>query len=319
MKRYNNLFEKIVNYENMLSALKKALKGAGRKNDSNRYWFEYERKILELIERIKKEKYCPKKYRSFKIYEPKERVIHIADFEDRIVHHAIVNILEKIYEKRFIYDSYATRKGKGVHKAVYRAQYYLKNNKYFLKSDIRKYFDSIDQKLLLGLIKKKVKCTKTIGLIGKILFNYGNKGKGLPIGNLTSQFFANVYLDVFDHYIKDQNGFKYIRYMDDFVIFSNEKDKLKKILIEIREYLEKELELDLKDKVTFINKRENGLSFLGRRIYNAHIKIKRENFKRSIKKINRREYEYYYDLISEEKLQESIWSIYSYIYGYRKT
>ncbi len=316
MKRYGDLFEKIVSYENMLVALKKALKGAGKKYYTAKYWFYYEKNLQQLIQRLKNGSYHPKKYKSFNIHEPKERVIHVADFEDRIVHHAIISILEPIYEKIFIYDSYATRKNKGTHKAVYKAQKYFLKNYYYLKTDIRKYFPSVRHDILLDIIKRKIKCKKTLSLIKKIIYNHGEL-KGLPIGNLTSQFFANVYLDKFDHYIKDESGIKnYVRYMDDLVWFSNDKNELKELLINIREYLYENLKLELKPSATFINSKMNGLPYLGTRIFEKTIRIKKENLKRSLKKIKLREYEYYYGIITEEKLQESVNCIMAHLDNY---
>lgn len=319
MKRHNNLFEKIVSYENMLFALKKAIKGAGKRYYTAEYWFNYEKNIIKLIKKLKNETYLPKKHKSFKIYEPKERLIHVADFEDRIVHHAIINILEPIYEKIFIYDSYATRKEKGTHKAVYRSQIYLRKNYYYLKTDIKKYFPSIQHSILLSLIQRKIKCRRTLNLIEKIVLNHGEM-QGLPIGNLTSQFFANVYLDKFDHYIKEELKMKYyIRYMDDLVWFSNNKNELKKLLKQVRIYLEKNFKLKLKESATFINIQINGLPYLGTRVFKNTIRIKRENLKRSLKKIKLREYQYNYDIITEQELQESITCIMAHLDNYNTT
>ncbi len=269
-----------------------------------------EKNVIEICDELKNETYNPKKHRDFYIYEPKERKISVADFRDRVVHHAIVNILEPIYEKVFIYDSYATRKDKGTHKAIIKAQDFLNKKEWFLKSDISKYFQSIETEILIEILNRKIRDKKLIKLIKKILENGSIEGKGLPIGNLTSQFFANVYLDRLDHYVKDELGLKYyIRYMDDIVVFGDNAKKLKEIKNKIEEFIKLKLNLELKESATYINKRENGLSFLGKRVFNNLIRIKPENLKRSIKHLKKREYEYFTGKISEEKLIQSSQSI----------
>ena len=227
MKRHNNLYPKLISFNNLLIASKKALKGTTSKKDSLIYFYHLETNILKLQLELVNLTYIPGKYKYFRIYEPKEREIAVAPFIDRVVHHAIINIIEPIYEKIFINNSYATRKEKGTHKAIYKAQSYIKKNKWYFKTDIRKYFNNINHNILLNIIKRKIKDKKLLLLIERIIRNGGKDGIGLPIGNLTSQFFANVYLDKFDHYIKEELQIKYyIRYMDDLVIFDNNKEKL---------------------------------------------------------------------------------------------
>lgn len=150
----------------------------------------------------------------------------MAPFRDRVVHHALVGALEPIYERCFINDSYATRKGKGTHRAVRRAQAFMRKTQGYLKTDVEKYFDRIDHAILQGIIERKIKDRNLLKLIGLIIANSDRsrglaKGKGLPIGNLTSHFLANVYLDPLDHFLKDGLGLRYyVRYMDDMVFFS---------------------------------------------------------------------------------------------------
>ena len=317
MKRYGCLFEDMSSFENLLLAFKQAIQGVGKKYYSLKYWANLESNLFKLQKELKTENYQPNDYRYFKIYKPKERTIAVADFEDRVVHNAIVNILEPIYEKSFIYNSYATRKNKGTHKAIQKAQSYLKNNFWYFKTDIKKYFDSIDHNILNSILKRKIKDKKLLILIEKIITNGGDNGKGLPIGNLTSQFFANVYLDKLDHYLKDNLGIKYyIRYMDDFVVLSENKEYLKKLRKKIKEFLANNLKLQLKAKATFINSRTNGLPFLGTRIFTGTIRVKKENLERSINKIKLRERQYQTDKISEEKLQQSVNSIIAHLQNY---
>ena len=322
MIRYNNLFEKVFAFENLYYAFKKSLKGSGNTLDSSKFNYNYEKELLKLKSEIQSGIYKPQKYRYFIITDPKERTISVADFRDRVVHHAIINIIEPIFEKSFIFHSYATRKNKGTHRAINTAQKYLKNNYYYFKTDVSKYFDSIDHNILIDLIKRKIKDKRLIDLISIIIKNNDiSKGinikKGLPIGNLTSQFFANIYLNGFDHFIKHKLKVKnYIRYMDDFVIFSNEKHSLKLIREEITDYLNIELKLSLKEKATFINTRQNGLPFLGVRIFPELIRIKKENVKRLKKRIKKRENELLTGKISPKKYTDSVISIVGYLKNY---
>lgn len=310
MKRIGNLFEKIATFENLYQAFLKSKKGT-KNYESYKFYFNYENEIIELQKQLIEKTYLPKKYSYFLIQEPKERIISVASFRDRVVHHAIVNILEPIYEKSFIFDSYATRKNKGTHKAIKKSQEYLKNNKWYFKSDISKYFENINHEILLQILGRKIKDQKLLDLIEKIIRNHSIQNKGLPIGNLTSQFFANVYLDSFDHFIKEQLKQKYyIRYMDDFVIFSNSKEELKKIREKIKTYLFEQLNLILKEKATYINQRNNGLTFLGARVFESTIRINPENLKRSLKKLNLRKKEFKNNKITEEKFLQCSNSVY---------
>ena len=319
MRRVNNIFEEIVSFSNLFNAFKKALKGAGKNKEAERFYFNLENELIKLQKELINGNYAPGEYRLFNIYEPKERIIAAAPFRDRVVHHALINVLEPIFEKVFIYDSYATRKGKGTHKAVLRAQHFLNKSKWFLKTDVKKYFESINKNLLINIIERKIKDPQLMDLIKKIIFNdsYSQNATGLPIGNLTSQFFANVYLDRLDHYLKDFLGVKYyVRYMDDLVVFNNDKNELKYILKLIKKFLTEELNLEIKEKATFINKRDNGLSFLGTRIFKKTIRIKRENLKRSFSRIKRREWEYKNGKISDAQLYQSVQSIFAHISFY---
>lgn len=310
MQRIGNLFENFASYSNLHKAFKKAMKGSKGKGESVEYFFNMENVLIELKKEIESNNYEPSDYRYFTIYDPKERKIAVAPFKDRIVHHAIVNILEPIYEKIFIYDSYATRKKKGSHKAIKRAQEFLKKNKWFLKTDINKYFENMNHEILLNIIKRKIKDKKLIYVIEKIMNKGGENGVGLPIGNLTSQFFANVYLNNFDHYVKEELKTKcYIRYMDDIVVFSNDKGMLLDVRNNLRDFLLNNLKLQLKDSETIINQRLNGLSFLGVRIFPNLIRIKRENLKRSMTKYKRNIEKFRDGKIEEKYFLQSMASI----------
>jgi len=247
-----------------------------------------ENELWQLHRELVDKRYDPGKYHNFKIYEPKERIISAAPYRDRIVHHAIHNVLEPIFEPTFIYDSYATRKGKGTHAAIDRFQQFSRKNIYVLKCDVQKYFPSVDHSILMGLIKRKVGCSSTIWLIDKILSSHCNDDRGrMPIGNLTSQFFANIYLNGMDHFIKENLRCKYyVRYMDDFVIFHNDKQFLWHVKREVEKYLGM-LKLRLHDSKCRVFKTENGVPFLGMLVFPDKRRLKRTSivrFKRRLKK-----------------------------------
>jgi RNA-directed DNA polymerase len=242
MITYQNLYHKIWEFDNLLMALKKAQKGKREVKAVARFLFQQEKNLFWLQRVLKNKTYQPGKYKTFYIYDPKERMISAAPFHDRVVHHALCNIIEPLFDKTFIYDSYANRKGKGTHKAILRYQQYARKYPYVLKCDIRKFFPSIDHEILKEELRWKIQCEDTLWLIDKVidgsnkqkphdvyfpgddLFTPFQRKKGLPIGNLTSQFWANVYMNRFDHFVKEELGVKgYIRYVDDFVVFGKNK------------------------------------------------------------------------------------------------
>jgi len=319
MKRYGYLFEQACEFTSLYRAFKKAFRGSGKTKAACRFCFHLEAELLRLREELEDETYRPAPYRYFKVFDPKERTISVAAFRDRVVHHAIVAALEPLFEPMFIYDSYATRKDKGTHKAVQRAQDFLVKNFFYLKLDIEKYFDNIDHKILLRLVASKVKDKKLLRLIGRIVENSDvsrglEDGKGLPIGNLTSQFFANVYLNALDHFIKDTLRVKhYIRYMDDIVVFSDSRASLKGMRELIAKFLSDKLGLRLKDKATLLNTSLHGLPFLGYRVFPGIIRIRRENLARIRKRLEDKLQQFRKGIISEDKMVMSVRSWFAFM------
>ena len=228
MKTYKKLYEKLYSIENLNSAFMKARKGKSKKDYVINFESNLERNIAILQRDLRLKKYVPTKLKKFVIRDPKTRTIHSSIFRDRIVHHAIINIIQPIYEKRFIYDSFASRKSKGTHAAVERFEGFMSkvssngrviknafnNNSirgYVLKADIKHYFATMDHEVLIRILRKKIKDEDLIDLIKKILDNFeGSKNKkGLPLGNYTSQFLANVYLNGLDYFVKHKLKEKY--------------------------------------------------------------------------------------------------------------
>jgi RNA-directed DNA polymerase len=324
MKRYNNLYKKITSFENILDATRKARKGKRFKQSTALFELELEKNIFKIMEVLKNKTYEPGAYRDFYIYEPKKRLISAAPYYDRVVHHALINIIEPVIGKSFIHDSYACIKGKGTHKAVKRYRQFCKQNRYVLKCDIVKYFPHIDQDILLDQVKGYIKCKDTLWLIQKILeskesdcidyfpeddlFTPLSMKTGIPIGNLTSQFLANVYLNGFDHYIKEVLKTRYyIRYCDDFVIFSQSKKHLMYIKQKIAEYL-LTLRLRLHPHKSRIFRIADGVDFLGYRIYPGYMKVRKSIVKRYRKKLRNMVKMYAKGMITLEKVRCSICS-----------
>ncbi len=240
--------------------------------------------------------YNPQPLKQFSIKDPKTRLISAAPFRDRVVHHALCNVIEPIFEKIFIYDSYANRKGKGTYAALNRFDYFkrkvsgngkilpdAKNSNhvygYVLKADIRHYFDSVDHKVMMQIISKRIKDEKMLWLIQKILENHSLQ-KGMPLGNMTSQFFANVYLNELDYFVKHELKAKYyIRYVDDFVILDASKQKLELYKAEISEFL-KTIKLELHPQKSNIVPLHSGATFLGFRVFYNYKLLKRSNARR---------------------------------------
>src|SRR5262245_48434567 len=242
MKRVGHLWDRLVRFANLLRAAEKACLGKRFRPDVARFHFDLERELWQLHDELTKKTYRPGPYRTFVIREPKLRQISAAPYRDRIVHHALTQVLEPIFERFFLPDSYACRPGKGTHAAVRRCQQFARRFRYVRKADVQKFFPSLDHQVLKGLLARKIKDPDVLWLAGRIidhsnpqeevslwfpgdeLFTPGERRRGLPIGNQTSQFFANVFLDPLDHFVKDNLGAGgYVRYCDDFLVFADDK------------------------------------------------------------------------------------------------
>ena len=302
MKRVSNLFLQITDFNNLRLAYLKALKGKRFSSSAIVFGANADIKLYQLKKDLESQTYKPGKYNQFNIYDPKERIITAACFEDRIVHHAVINILEPVFEKQFIFHTYACRKNKGTHKAVKYVCNKVKHYSYYLKLDVRKYFDSISHQKMKNLLCRIIKDKQTLNLLFKIIDSYSiSEEKGLPIGNLTSQFFANFYLSGLDHYVLEQLKVQgYVRYMDDIIIFSNSKEELREIFKHIKTFA---LSFELIFKQPVINSCKNGVPFLGYLISNNKIKVLSKNRKRKMKKIKKLTYDY--SKVSKVSIDES--------------
>lgn len=279
-------------------AARKAKRNKRFRPNVARFNANLEKNLIELREELVSGVYMPGLYRERMIFVPKERKISAAPYRDRVAHHALINVIEPIWERSFIYDSYACRKGKGTHAALTRIEPWLMDCRYVLKCDIMKYFPCIDHEILKSLMRRKIKCGKTLELMDRIidhsnlqdevyelfpgddLFSTFERRKGLPIGNQTSQFFANVYLDLMDHYLKDVLGHRrYARYCDDFLIFGNDKKNLWDARADIARFLES-LRLRLHENKSTVMRCDDGVPFLGFCCYPGYRKLDKGNFTR---------------------------------------
>jgi RNA-directed DNA polymerase len=280
MHTHRHLFERICSLENLLAAAHAALRGKRQRGPGFRFWSELEHEICTLHDELLSGTYRHGAYRYFMIYEPKERLVAAAPFRDRVVHHAIVRVIEPIFEPRFIEDSFACRRGKGTHAAMRRAGQFARRFPHALKCDVRKYFPSIDHGVLLSELARVIADERLLALIGGILdshcdgvsqewppggdlFDMQLRKRGLPIGNLTSQFFANVYLNPLDHFVKHTLRVKgYVRYMDDFLLFGNDLTSLRRQGTTIREKLA-ELRLEMHPDKYRLKPTRCGVDFAG--------------------------------------------------------
>ena len=256
-------FEAIYTIENLYHAWHKVSLGKSSKQSILKFYNNLDNNLSSIADDLKNGTYRPGAYNRFLIKDPKERIISAAPVRDRVVHHALMNYYDPVFDRHLIYDSYACRVGKGTHQAVLRAFHFAKSSRYFLKMDVRKYFDSIDHTTLKTLLAHLVRDANVLNIFNIIIDSGGVlDGKGIPIGNLTSQFFANYYLSAFDHHFKEQRHVKkYIRYMDDILIFSSDKDELKAIYNDAVCYAGEKLQLLLKPPVSGAS--ANGAPFLG--------------------------------------------------------
>jgi RNA-directed DNA polymerase len=244
---HTSLYPQVYAWDNLLLAHRKASKGKRGKEPAAHFEYHLEDNLITLEAELRAKTYCPGAYHSFYIHEPKRRLISAAPFRDRVVHHALCNVIEPIFERGFIHDSYANRVGKGNHRALDRAQSYARRYRYVLPCDVRQFFPSVDHQIFRRILARKLRDPDVMWLVDQILASGVGvlseeyqmvwfpgddlfavyRPRGLPIGNLTSQFWANCYLDSFDHFVKRELRCPaYLRYVDDMLLFGDDKRQL---------------------------------------------------------------------------------------------
>jgi RNA-directed DNA polymerase len=289
MKRIGNLYQKIISKENLLASELKA-----RKGKSFQYGVRvFDKNKLELIDQLynelKSKNFKTSQYTTFTVFEPKERLVfRLPYFPDRILHHAIMNIMEPLFTKWFTNDTYSSIKGKGIHNAANNLKKALKdelNTKYCLKLDIVKFYPNINHNVLKQQLRKKIKDQDLLWLLDEII----ESAEGLPIGNYLSQYFANFYLTSFDHWIKEEKQIKYyFRYADDIVILSQSKEHLHQVLSDIKLYLNDNLKLQIKNNYQIFPVKARGIDFVGYVFYHTHTLLRKSIKKRFAKAISKK-------------------------------
>jgi len=326
MKRHGNLWPGLISFENLYAAAYKARRRKRYRPAALRFHYHLERNLWMLHDQLEGKTYEPGEYETFIIYEPKKRMISAAPYPDRVVHHALTNVLEPIFEPSFIANSYACRKGKGTHAAVRRCQEYARRFRYVLKADVRKFFPSLDHEILKGLLARKIKDPDVLWLSGRIidhsnpqepvwdwfpgddLLTPAERRRGLPIGNQTSQFFANVYLDPLDHFVTDRLGAGgYVRYVDDFLVFSDDKRELAEFRRRIDEFLAG-LRLRVHRTKTVVFPVTAGIPFLGFRVFPTHRRLAKDNVSRFRRRLRGMEEAYAAGRISPAEIRQRLMS-----------
>lgn len=308
-------YNELINMQNVLRAWQDYSSGKSGKKEVLEFWLEQEGHIFALHYELSKETYKHSPYKKFVIYDPKERIIHKSAPVDRVVHQMIYNYLNPIFEDRFIFDTYASIRYRGNHLAVknfrikcLRESRSGRKTTWVLKCDIKKFFDSIDHEILLSLFERKVRDKKILKLIRDILASYNvSPGKGLPLGNLTSQLFANIYLHEFDYYAKHVLRIKnYIRFNDDFVIISEDRNLLHDYSLDIKEFLRCRLKLNLPDSKISVRKFDWGIDFLGFIILPGGILLRSKTKKRMLRKMGECNEEYFKRKLSFSRRNRSV-------------
>lgn len=352
--KFINMFEEIYNLEQLVKAYYHARHGKREKLRICEYDFFLENNLVKLKYLLQTGNYLPAPYAHFTIYDPKTRKVSAPAFRDRVLQHSLVATIEPFFEKRFIFDSYACREAKGTHLGAKRVKKFLMAARcingedkdiYVLQCDIQKYFQSISWDILLSIISKTIHCNKTLDLITKIVTTHeetnkktpevkGNvqldlftpaspaeipvvsidKRMGLPIGNLTSQLFANIYLNELDHFVKEELRERwYARYMDDFLIINPDKERLRLVREKIRTFLDQKLNLHLHPRKVTIKNVKEGVPFVGYRIFYDHKLVRGSTLIRMQKKYRSKAKLFKKGRISEEMMSQTQKSVYGHL------
>lgn len=284
MKTYKNLWDKFISRENFDLAVKKAIKSK-KSRKSVKHFLEHQNELIEkLRDNLKTGKYKTSQYKTFNIYEPKQRTIYkLPLYPDHILHHALINVLGPIWKNSFIHDSYACVPGRGLLGASQKTMHFIRRNKYVLQCDIRKFFPSINHEIMFQIINRKIRDRRIMRVLREIIFSVGGD-TNLPIGNLTSQWMGNVYLNELDMFVKYRLRCRdYIRYCDDFCLYGNDKKILHLMERKIRIFLQKNLNMVLSK--SNLKRTQDGVSFIGYRHFKNFILIRKNTAARLKKRI----------------------------------
>jgi RNA-directed DNA polymerase len=330
-KTYKNLYPRVCEFETLYQAHRQARQGGKRKRpEVAEFEHNLGENLLCLQAELQEGSYRPGPYRHFLVVERKERKISAAPYRDRVVHHALMNVIQPIFEARFIHDSYACRRGKGTHRALDRAQQFARRYPYALQCDVREFFPSIDHAILRALIARHVACPRTLWLVDRILESGAGvladrytpvyfpgddlfavyRPRGLPIGNLTSQHWANLYLHPLDLFVKQKlrcSGCSpaYLRYSDDLLLFAAEKPTLHRWRGEIIGFSQT-LRLTLHEEKAQVFPVKDGIDFLGWRLFPHHRRLRRENVRHAVRRLQWQQAAYARGELSLDELSASV-------------
>jgi RNA-directed DNA polymerase len=281
MKRAGNLFERVLERDNLRLAFSKALRGKRSRPEARAFGADLDHNLEEMARQLRADIFPVGQFVQFVIHDPKERVITAPCFRERVLHRAIMNVCEPLLERWLIGDTYACRKGKGRIVALLRAREFAARFPFFLKLDIRKYFDSIPHDRLLERLERRFKDRRLLALLARIVRTFrGTSGQGIPIGSLTSQHFANFYLGWFDRFVKETLRIPgYVRYMDDMGLWAETVTELKSALRQGEQKLRDELGLTLKPW-PYLNRTAHGMDFLGCRVFPGYMTLNRRSRRR---------------------------------------
>lgn len=308
MKRHGNLFSKITDLDNIHLAYRHARKGKNWQDTIKLFEINTEQNIERIQQSLLDRTFTTSEYETFVIYEPKKRTIYKLPFDpDRIVQHALMNAIEPIWDNLFIYDSYSCRKGKGIHAGSRRTMEFIRKvgmDGYCLKMDVSKFYPSINHDILYEIIKRKIRCRDTLWLIKDIIYSLEG-GYNVPVGNYTSQWFGNLYLNELDQFVKHVLKVKqYIRYCDDFIFLHPDKQYLNEISNAIPTFLNEKLDLKLSKNQLFPV--SQGIDFLGYRHFLGYVLLRKSSAKRVKKRVKGLPLLLHNGQISELQFQSSI-------------
>lgn len=317
---HKGLFEKIISLENLLAAWKEFKRGKTRKSDVQEFYSTLEENIFEIHKALAGKTYQSSAYVSFYICDPKLRHIHKASVRDRVVHQAIFRVLYPIFDTQFINDSYSCRDGKGTHRGVRQLQRYARKvtanhtrEAFALKCDVKKFFSSVDHATLIRLLRRHVRDDETLWLLQKIIASYEPEpGKGLPLGNVTSQLFANIYLNELDQWAKHSLKARYyLRYCDDFIVLHESRDYLASSIPSIKYFLANNLHLTLHPNKIILRKVRQGVDFLGYVVLPHAVMLRTRTKRRMLKRLSPKNLQSYLGVLTHanaRKLREKILS-----------
>jgi retron-type reverse transcriptase len=280
----------------------------------DRFSFQLEPELLRLRRELLAGTWVPGRLVHFRIDDPKPRLISAAPFRDRVVHHAVMDVMEPCFERWFDDDSYACRKGRGVDAALSRAVVLSRRSAVILRSDISACFASIDHGVLMDLLRQRFRDAALLALLERIIDHGGAGGKGLPIGSLTSQWLANLVLDALDRFVRSEiRPAGYLRYMDDFAIFGQQSDELRAVRDRLAEWTGEHLHLRLNPRVTQIYSTRNGWPFLGFRVRPSGLRLRRDTWKRFRRRLGRKHHLLRRGLVSADELQQAASSMLAHV------